>query len=347
MHCFDLMLERSAAGPPPSVVVALGDDGFLRTAATGRLLQLAGLENNQARTFDGTECSWGQVHDELATLSLFDPGGRRAALVTAADDLIQSARAQLEKWCSAPADGSLLIMQVQAMPANTKLYKLIEQHGWIVGCGLPTDSPRSKSPSMSKLKQWIAQWASMKHGLKLTASQLTIILEAVGPICGILDQELAKLALYADSSGQLTDQSVRAHVGSWATRTLWEIADAIMDGRTALALEHLERVFSSGEHPAAVLPQLAWSIRRYGQAAQLVLQSRRMERPITADEAVKQAGFWGADLQLAAQRLRRLGLLRSAKIHQWLLELDLKIKGSHSHTDRAIFAIEELCLRLH
>ena len=66
---------------------------------------------------------------------------------------------------------------------------------------------------------------------------------------------------------------------------------------------------------------------------------------MTAEEAVKHCGFWGNDLALAPQRLRRLGLSRASKLLDWLIELDLKIKGSHSNSDRAIFALEELCLR--
>ena len=48
---------------------------------------------------------------------------------------------------------------------------------------------------------------------------------------------------------------------------------------------------------------------------------------------------------MAEGRLRRLGLRRAGNLLDWLLELDLKIKLSHSQTDRAIFALEELCLR--
>ena len=126
---------------------------------------------------------------------------------------------------------------------------------------------------------------------------------------------------------------------------MWEIADAIMDGKIAEAMLQLERVFSGGQQAAGVIPQISWSLRRYGNAAQLVLQSRRHGGQMTAEEAVKQCGFWGNDLALAPQRLRRLGLARASKLLDWLIELDLKIKGSHSNSDRAIFALEELCLR--
>jgi hypothetical protein len=40
-----------------------------------------------------------------------------------------------------------------------------------------------------------------------------------------------------------------------------------------------------------------------------------------------------------------MGLRRASKLLDWLLELDLKIKGSHSNQARAMFALEELCLK--
>jgi DNA polymerase-3 subunit delta len=321
----------------------LGDEGFLRSETLGQIAKLAKINLQEVRNFDGAECPWSDVHDELATLSLFESDALRIAVVSEADTLITRARTQLEKWCESPADGSVLIMHVETLAANTKLYKSVDKHGWLIGCSLPL-AAKGKGHDEGELKKWIGQWAQSRHGLKLKTTQCKLILDAVGPACGLLHQELAKLALYAKDD-VIPDDSIRAYVGSWSTRTMWEIADAIMDGKIADALTQLERVFSSGQHPAAVIPQIAWSLRRYGNAAQLILQSRRHGKPMTAEEAVKQCGFWGGDLSLAPQRLRRIGLQRASKLLEWLLDLDLRIKGSHSSTDRAIFALEELCLR--
>lgn len=343
-HCFDLLLDAGSLVELPGVVLAVGDDPFLRTETTNALLPLAGIDSEQVRKFDGDECTWATVQDELASFSLFEPEARRVVVVSSADRLIKDARPQLEKWCESPAEGSLLILQVTTLASNTRLYKLAGQHGWIFSCGLPVVGSR-KEPDLAKIKDWVGKWASARHSLKLKTSQAALILDAVGPQCGLLHQELAKLALFADSSGNISDDLVRTHVGSWATRTTWDIADAIMDGRIAHALDQLDRLFTGGESALAVVPQIAWSLRRYGHAAQLVLQSRRMGKPIDADQAVKLAGFWGNDLRLAPNRLRRIGLPRASKILAWLLELDLKLKLSHSSPSRSVFAVEEFCMR--
>ncbi len=126
---------------------------------------------------------------------------------------------------------------------------------------------------------------------------------------------------------------------------MWEIADAVADGRVADAVEQLEHVFAAGEAPAAVVPQISWSLRRFGRAAHLILQARRQGTSMSAQAAIGQSGFWGRDAKLAEDRLRRMGLRRAGRLPDWLLELDLKIKGTHSTPSRAIMALEELCLR--
>ena len=343
-HCFDFLLKDKLAEDLPAVIACYGDDGFLRRETASTILRQAGIDIEQVKSFDGEECKWIDVHDELATLSLFDDSDHRVAIVTSADKLIKDARAHLERWCDAPAAGSLLMLQVDSFPSSTKLYKSIDKQGWCVDCSLPTGGGRSKTPSIPELKKWLLAWSKKQHALKLTADQATLIVDAVGTDCGLLHQESAKLALYA-TDGVLSDEQIRQHVGSWRTRTTWEIADAIADGRIADALAQLEKVFAAGEHPAAVIPQVAWSLRRFGNAAQLVLQSRRTGSPMSAKAAIGQCGFWGRDAQLAEERLRSMGLRRASQILDWLLELDLKIKGSHSQPARAIFALEELCMR--
>ena len=344
IHCFEILMQGRLPGQLPNVIALVGDESFLRGETLHEIAKLSGWNWDELRVFDGTQSAWSSLHDELATLSLFEADALRIAALSDGDDFVTKYRAQLEKWCDSPAEGSLLILQLNTFPATTKLYKTVQKKGWIVQCTLPS-AARSKGHDEGALRKWIVDWGQLRHNLKLKSTQSKLILDAVGPNCGLLHQELAKLNLYADADGSISDSLIRDNVGTWSTRTMWEIADAIVDGKVAEALKQLDRVFSGGQPAAAVYPQISWSLRRYGHAAQLVLQSRRAGNPMTADEAVKHCGFWGADLNLAPQRLRRIGLDRGAKLLEWLVETDLKIKGSHSRPDRAIFAIEELCLR--
>lgn len=344
-HSFDILIDEQMPKTLPECVVLHGDDGFLIRETTDQMLRLAGIDPETTRTFDGEECDWIDVHDELATLSLFTSDERRVAIVARGDKLLKSNRPQVEKWVANPASGSLLFLQLHSLPSNTKVYKQVSKTGLRISCGLPTSSARSKTPDMGALKKWLRAWAEKTHELSISARQAELILEAVGTDCGLLHQELAKLALYSNDENKLTDDQVRANVGSWRTRSLWDIADSVVDGRVTDALAQLEKIFAAGEAPAAVIPQISWSLRRFGNAASLILQAKQRGQKVSPSQVIGKCGFWGKDVQLAEQRIRRMGLLKSAKILDWLLELDLKIKGSHSTPARAMFALEELCLR--
>ena len=140
----------------------------LRKETVSTALALAHIDRDAPRPFDGEECQWIDVHDELATLSLFEPDARRIAVVSNADRLIKDSRPQLEKWCAAPAANSLLILQVTSFPSNTKLYKLVDKQGWCLACSLPTGGGRSKTPNLSEIKKWIVTWGKSRQSLHLT-----------------------------------------------------------------------------------------------------------------------------------------------------------------------------------
>ncbi len=346
-HCFEILLEGKISSPLPEVIVAYGDDAFLRQETFHRLFKLAQCDEEGARSFDGETATWRDVHDELATLSLFDPQARRIAIVKNGDDLVKQSRAQLERWFAKPAQSSLLLLELSSFPANTKLYKIAAEHGWCIDCSAPKGRGFDSGPDAKAVEKWVSAWSSNTHGLNLTAKQVTAVVDLVGgDEFGLLHQELAKLSLFADSQGKVTDEILKQNVGSWRTQTIWKIVEAVAEGRTSEALAELQKVFGTGEHPAAVVPQLSWSLRRFGVASHLIEQSERSRSPMTLGQALLQAGFRPYELDKAERQLKRIGRRRAIKLLDELLSLDLKLKGSHSHLDRSIFAIEEFVTRL-
>ncbi len=128
IHCYELLLGgKLPTKGLPAVIFAFGDEEFLRKESIHQILNLASVEQDEPKRYDGEECKWIDVHDELATMSLFATSERRIAIVTNGDELLKKARPQLEKWCSAPADSSMLIMELPTFPANTKLYKIVAE----------------------------------------------------------------------------------------------------------------------------------------------------------------------------------------------------------------------------
>ena len=70
-HCFEILMDgRLPSSHLPGVIVLAGDDNFLPRETGASLLKISGIEIDEPKSFDGEECKWIDVHDELATMSL-------------------------------------------------------------------------------------------------------------------------------------------------------------------------------------------------------------------------------------------------------------------------------------
>jgi len=345
IHAFEF-LETTPVAPLPPIVACFGSDDFLRRLALQRWVQCSKLNPETVRAFDGETDNWREVHDELATRSLFDAAGERVVVVRNGDKFVTKNREALERWAESFAPDSCLLIEVQTFPATTKLYKLISKNGMLVNCTPPQKSSWGNPPDEKAMQKWIGTWANSKHSLQLSAKQCLLIVERIGAVCGLIDCELAKLALFANRLGEVTDQRVSELVGGWRTQTVWELADAVADGQVGFAIEQLDKLLTSGQNAVGLMAQLSWSLRRFGLAAQLVEQSERLDCRITLGQALERSGFNRFDIAKADSRLKRIGRPRAKEMLNWLVVLELKLKGSHSNEHRSRLALESFIMKL-
>ncbi|MCY2981994.1 MAG: DNA polymerase III subunit delta [Planctomycetota bacterium] len=345
IHAFDFVASNPASAMPP-IIACFGSDDFLRRMAIHHWIVSSKLDSETIRSYDGDEDSWRDVHDELATRSLFDAGGGRLAIVRGADKFVTKNREALERWAENFAPDSSLVLELQTLAANTKLYKLIAKNGVLVNCTPPQKASWGNPPDEKAMQKWIIGWSKSKHGLQLSPKQSLLVIERIGAVCGLIDCELAKLALFANSSGDVPDERVSELVGGWRTQTAWELADAIADGQVAVAIEQLDKLLTAGQNAVGLMAQLSWSLRRFGLAAQLVEQSERVDSRIPLSAALERSGFNRFDVAKAESRLKRIGRPRAKQMLVWLVELELKLKGSHSNDHRARLALESLIMKL-
>ncbi len=336
--------------PPAAVNVLFGDEPFLRRLALAQLREglAAGREEVQLTTYDA-DTPWRDVNDELSTGSLFGGGGRRLVLIDSADSFVSTHRAKLEDYVAKPKSSAALILAVDTWPANTKLFKAVEQSGFQVACGVPVrPNSRNKDPDLPKLSKWIVAWAKSAYKIALESSAADELVHIVGPELGIIDQDLAKLALYVPSGGHVTVAHVKEIVGGWRMRTAWQMMDDVTDGKAAAALEEFDHLLRSGSEPIAIFAQVSHVLRRYAAATRIVQRQQRAKQRIDLGDAAKQAGFraYGDELKKAERQLKQLTAVRAGKLYQWLLETDLALKGSHSHKERARLKIEMLFMKL-
>jgi len=351
LHALDY-LAAPAENAAAAVCVCFGDELFLQRLVLQSLrTQVLGTDEADVpfAQYSGKSAQWRDVVDELSTASLFS-SGPRLVIIDEADDFIRKHRDQLEKYVAAPRLSGVLVLAAQKWPSNTKLYKAIDKSGRQIDCRAPEKTAgRRKVLDEGRVCKWIAEWGRSSHDVKLSASAAELMFELIGPEFGLLDQGLAKLALFAGAGGKATPEMVRDIVGGWRTKTTWELIDLVVDGKADQALLQLDRLLLSGENALALFGQISWSLRRFAAATRVFQAAQRDGRRMALRDALLQAGFrqWPKTaLENAERQLKQLSQQRAGQLYRWLLDADLALKGSHSTPDRSRQVLEQLFVRM-
>jgi len=352
LHAVDFLAEPTGH-KLPGVCAAFGDEPFLKRLVLREMRRQVVGDNADLpiATYDcqDRQPDWRDVADELATASLFGGGTPRMVILERADNFVSANRQKLEDYAARPRTTGVLVLDVDEWPANTRLYKALDQSGLQIDCRPPQRKGKSKELDEAAIAKWIVAWGKSQHGVAMSSDGAQHLLDLTGPVFGLLDQNLAKLALLVPPAAKATPEQVQEIVGGWRGKSIWELVDAAAAGDAAEALAQLDRLLHAGEHPLALVGSLSWSLRRYAAATRIFQRAERAGQKIPLREALTQAGFrdWPiGSVSAAEKRLLQLGRHRAGQLYRRLLELDLALKGSHSQDDRARWALEQLVLRM-
>ncbi|MCR9118919.1 MAG: DNA polymerase III subunit delta [bacterium] len=346
MHIFEYLKTNDA---PLPVVVCFGDDPFLKQLAVQHVQSLIASDDDDAprSTFD-SDSDWSSVVDELSTMMLFG-GGVRFVVVEEADAFVSRNRHQLESYVETPTKNGVLVLSVGTWAANTRLYKAVEKVGTNIDCKAPTKSGRSKKVDEDRVCQWIIDRAKTPHRTKTNKMAAHKLLDLIGVEFGLLDQALSKMALFAGVDGNISPEMVDEVIGGWKSQTVWELADAVCEGRADDALKQLHRLIHAGESPFAIFSQLASTLRRFAKATRLFQSATKQGKRPALSAILLQAGFPKFPtfvVEKAQRQIKQIGSGRTVLIYRWLLETDLALKGTHSRDTAARRKLEQLIFRL-
>lgn len=342
IHAFEFLMAPPAGVPP--VVIAFGSDDGLRGWVISQLNQ-----GSDVTEIDGELARWADMRDDLATASLFSFGERRTVVVRDGDKLVKDYRAEFEAYVSSPSDASCLVLELETMPSNTRLYKIAMTDQLLVQCTSPVlGGGRSTRPDLTKLRSFITGYLAPRHRTKMTNGAVAALVEMLGDNAAMLDTEIAKLAVHLPVNGTINESLVRDVVAGWRGKTIWETSDAAASGNAAEALKHLDKLMTGGERAIALLPQLSWALRRLGLAMAVIEEKDAAGINCSPRDGLAASGFKGGpqDIAKAEAQLKQLGRRRARRLLAWLLESDLRLKGSHSTEGRDRWAIEELLLKM-
>jgi DNA polymerase-3 subunit delta len=253
-------------------------------------------------------------------------GDRRVVCVDEADSFVSKHRAELENYVVNPSSQAVLILQLKLFPATTNLYKQLVESGLLI---------EVKASSEKEMPKWVVQWAKHRHDVSCDPAAAEMIVQRIGLEHGLLDQELAKLALMA-AHKKITPELVEQAVGAWRSRTAFEMLDLALDGKTTAAVRQLDALMLAGENAVGILAQIASTLRKLAAATELILDAERRKSKLPVRLALEKAGVKSFFLGKTEKQLINLGRHRGAKLSKWLLQLDLDLKGDSRSDPRLL-----------
>lgn len=323
--------------PAAPVCVVYGDDPFLKSHAV-RLLRDQVLRGEDAEfsltRFEGDAVGMNTVLTEVSTTAMFG-GGRRFVLIEDADAFVTKYRPELEDYADRPSSRAVLTLLMQSFPSNTRLFKKLVETGLLI---------EAKTLPEKDVPGWIVRWSKRRHKTPCDVDAAERLLDRVGTEHGLLDQELAKLALMVPPGGRIDADLVDKAVGAWRSRSTFEMLDAVLAGQTAAAVRQLDQLLLAGENPIGILAQIAYTLRKLAAATQLILDAERQGKRLTLRAALEQAGVKRFVLEKTERQLKMLGRHRGRRLPRWLLQADLDLKGASRGDPRII--LERLIVKI-
>jgi len=252
-------LEKELAGGRlrPAYLLA-GSEALLREDSLA-LLRHAVLDQGP-RDFnhdrlDGDSLAPGRLLDAIRALpvmadrrlvELREPEARRGggvlgeALTTALDEL----RGQ---------DQTVLVVSAARIDRRSRWVKSFRAPAALVSC----DPPKGSRALVGFVKR-----EAERSGVPLDSGAADALVEAVGSQLLLLRRELEKAALFAGPGRKVTRDQVAETASLVAEEPIWDLTDAIGEGRTPQALHVLRRLLRTGSPPPVLLGSLASHFRK-------------------------------------------------------------------------------------
>jgi len=253
-------LERElAAGRLRPAYLLAGAEALLRDDASRAIAEAVlagGPRDFNFDRLDGATCTEVELLDAVRSLPVL--AERRLVVLRQPEG--KGRRSQtLENGIAAAVEAvqasssAVLVVTAPTVDKRSKWVKAFKEPAALVAC----DPPKGLRAIIAFVKQ-----EAERRDISLQPGAAEALAEAVGPQLLMLRQELEKAALHAGPGRPVRRSDVTAIVSEVAEQPIWDLTDAIGEGRTPDALMVLARLLDSGAPPPVMLGSLATHFRR-------------------------------------------------------------------------------------
>jgi len=297
-----------AGGNTRSAYLVAGEEPLLRDDAVAAIRAATLGDAGDAFDFErleGAKTKPGALLDAVKTLPVLasrrlvllrDPAGRRGGSGALGDAIAEAVGAV------SGADDVVLVVVAASADRRAR---------WVKAFGKAR--VECEAPRRGRDVAAFVRVEAERQGVSLGSGAAELLAERVGPQLLVLRQEIEKASLLAGLGCEVTREHVSAAAVDVAEEPIWDLTDAIGEGRGPDALDTLGRILRGGAPPPVVL-------------GALVSHFRRLLR-IRGGAAVAGPPFVQRKLQSQARRFSERRLVACLRaIH----ETDLALKGAGS-----------------
>jgi len=266
------------------------------------------------------------------------PDEKRVVLVEHAETL-----AKTDVIARFPADAALVLVAPEAIKTTRSRGRRPKAAPVEADAALPdaVDDVGGKIERYDRLMpgevaSWIGARAKLA-GVRLRPDALNALVSALGPDTDRIENELAKLAAWANGE-PVTGPDVQELVSGAIESQVFDLTTAVVrrDVRSAAGL--LERLLAAGNAPQALLGLLLWQFRV------LLFASRDPKLP-EAEKMAKAIRSSSGAIMRYTQYARGLGPADIARAYEALYACDISIKTGRAESDEAalLLCVMDLC----
>jgi DNA polymerase-3 subunit delta len=140
--------------------------------------------------------------------------------------------------------------------------KADKRTAWVKAFKEPAARVECEAPKGVKGVASFVRKEAAAQEVELESGVAELLAERVGPQLLLLRQEIAKAALLAGPGRSVSRDHVEMSTSHVAEEPIWDLTDAIGDGRSADAVTLLGRILGAGAPPPVVLGALAAHFRK-------------------------------------------------------------------------------------
>lgn len=224
-----------------SVYLLYGDDVFLRNSAVKSLLSaLTGGDTMNYMTHTGAEPILGDFRDFTDTMPFF--AERRVAFLEDTG-LFKSASEGFDTWLETLPETSVVVFSETEIDKRNKLYKIALKAGTVEEFMHPTEEVLGK---------WILRKIGAS-GKNITKSAYELFLSSMKMDYAFADNETEKLISYALNEESITEEMVRAICTPSIEDHIFNLVEAVADGKRDLVLKYYYELLALREAPLKIL----------------------------------------------------------------------------------------------